>query len=156
MIALSLCHCRAYTIVPGTDVKDTQIRHQLPKIDDLNDHHSYSTTVRQLFNLFEELLLDSSDSNDVEGMIGEPAFPEVVEDASDIPVDVVKRYIASGSVDDGFLVAVDGGLLRTSAAEDVEFGLMAHIFVGERIIEKPHCDYAILNLLHHATWSLKR
>ncbi|KAF8813986.1 hypothetical protein BYT27DRAFT_7250464 [Phlegmacium glaucopus] len=62
-------------------------------------------------------------------MIGEPAFPEVVEDASDIPVDVVKRYIASGSVDDGFLVAVDGGLLRTSASEDVESGLMAHIFL---------------------------
>ncbi|KAF8799773.1 hypothetical protein BYT27DRAFT_6852895 [Phlegmacium glaucopus] len=53
--------------------------------------------------------------------IGEPAFSEVVEDASDIPVDVVKRHIASGSVDDGFLVAVDGCLLRTSAEDVVEF-----------------------------------
>ncbi|KAF8799803.1 hypothetical protein BYT27DRAFT_7201080 [Phlegmacium glaucopus] len=42
-------------------------------------------------------------------------------DTNDIPVDVVKRHIASGSVDDGVLVSEDGSLLRTSAAEDVEF-----------------------------------
>ncbi|KAF8799787.1 hypothetical protein BYT27DRAFT_7201054 [Phlegmacium glaucopus] len=46
----------------------------------------------------------------------------VFEDTSDIPVDVVKRHIASGSVDDGVLVSEDGSLLQKSAAEDVEFG----------------------------------
>jgi hypothetical protein len=59
--------------------------------------------------------------NDVESMIGEPAFSDVVEDSSDIPVNVVKDHIASGSVVDGFCVAEDGSLLRTAAAEDVEF-----------------------------------
>ncbi|KAF8800021.1 hypothetical protein BYT27DRAFT_7200772 [Phlegmacium glaucopus] len=40
--------------------------------------------------------------------------------ASDIPVDAVKSHIASGSVDDGFLVVVDGSLLQTSAKSKVE------------------------------------
>ncbi|KAF8799529.1 hypothetical protein BYT27DRAFT_7201391 [Phlegmacium glaucopus] len=46
----------------------------------------------------------------------------VFEDTSDIRVDVVKRHIASGSVDDGVLVSEDGSLLHKSAPEDVEFG----------------------------------
>ncbi|KAF8799611.1 hypothetical protein BYT27DRAFT_7263698 [Phlegmacium glaucopus] len=71
------------------------------------------------FNVFEDPPHDSSDSNDVEGTVGRLAFSELVEDVSDVPVNVVKNHIASGSVDDGFLVAVDGGL-RTSAAEDVD------------------------------------
>ncbi|KAF8814133.1 hypothetical protein BYT27DRAFT_7206328 [Phlegmacium glaucopus] len=53
---------------------------------------------------------DSSGSNDVEGAIEEPAFSEVVEDASDIPAGVVMGHIGSGSIDDGFLVAEAGGL----------------------------------------------
>ena len=54
-------------------------------------------------------------------MTGEQAFSDGVEDASDIPVNIVKDHIASGSVDNEFRVDEDGGLLRTAAAEDVEF-----------------------------------
>ena len=54
-------------------------------------------------------------------MTEEPAFSDVIEDASDIPISTVKDHIASGSVDDGFCVAEDGSLLRTAVTEDVEF-----------------------------------
>ena len=62
-----------------------------------------------------------SATNDAETMTEEPAFSDVVEDASDIPISIVKDHIASGSIDDGFRVAEDGSLLRTAVAEDVEF-----------------------------------
>ncbi|KAF8801871.1 hypothetical protein BYT27DRAFT_7261525 [Phlegmacium glaucopus] len=78
----------------------------------------------------KQLSRDPSASNDVKATIEEPAFFEVVEDASDIPVDVVKRHVASGSVDDGFLVTEDGGLLRTSAAEDVDVSANVELFPG--------------------------
>ena len=44
-------------------------------------------------------------------MTGEQAFSDGVEDASDIPVNIVKDHIASGSVDNEFCVDEDGGLL---------------------------------------------
>ncbi|KAF8810253.1 hypothetical protein BYT27DRAFT_7240804 [Phlegmacium glaucopus] len=60
-------------------------------------------------DLVKELSRDSSASNDVEGTNDrEPAFSRM-------------RHIASWSVDDGVLVAEDGGLLRTFTPEDVEF-----------------------------------
>jgi hypothetical protein len=54
-------------------------------------------------------------------MIGEPAFSDVIEDASDIPINIVMDHIVSGITDDGFCVTEDGSLLRTAAAEDIEF-----------------------------------
>ena len=54
-------------------------------------------------------------------MTEEPAFSDVIEDASDIPISIVKNHITSGSVDDGFRVVEDGSLLWTAVTEDVEF-----------------------------------
>ena len=54
-------------------------------------------------------------------MIEEPAFSDVIEDSSDIPVNILKDHIASGSIVDGLCVAEDGSLLQTAATEDVEF-----------------------------------
>jgi hypothetical protein len=62
-------------------------------------------------NLFEELSHNSSATSDVEPMTEEPAFSDVVKDASDIPISTVKDHITSGSVDDGFCVTEDGSLL---------------------------------------------
>jgi hypothetical protein len=87
-------------------------------------------------DLFEELSRDSS-ANDTEPMTGEPAFSDIVEDASDIPVNIVKDHIASGSIDDGFRIAEDGSLLLTAAAEDVEFDQEQDDFNKSKVDSEP-------------------
>ena len=100
--------------------------------------------------------------NGAETMTEEPAFSDVVEDASDIPISIVKDHIASGSVDDGFCVAEDGSLLRTAVTEDVEFDQEQNDFKKSKVepVVKP-----VLRKGHHmkikhklyggdAAWSL--
>jgi hypothetical protein len=59
---------------------------------------------------------------DVDTVTDEPTFSDdIVEDASDIPIDAVKDFLSSGSVGGGFIATEDDGLLRVSVAEDVDF-----------------------------------
>jgi hypothetical protein len=70
--------------------------------------------------LFDELSRNIPTTDD-NVTIEEPVFSDVIDDASDIPINTVKSHITSGSVDEGFLVTEDGDLLRAAAAEDTEF-----------------------------------
>jgi hypothetical protein len=69
--------------------------------------------------LFEELSSDTTKHDDSLAE-DEPAYSEIIEDASDIPIDVVCEHIVSGSrdLDSEFLADADGILSCVSAVED--------------------------------------
>jgi hypothetical protein len=72
--------------------------------------------------LFDELSRNTLATDEADALqTEEAAFTDVVEDDSDIPIDVVKSHIASKVVDEGFIVDGDGNLLRASVVEDVDF-----------------------------------
>jgi hypothetical protein len=53
----------------------------------------------------------------------EPAFSDVLDDSSDVPIAVVKSHIISASqtITTGFAIDEDGSLYRSSAVEDTNF-----------------------------------
>ncbi|KAG5650376.1 hypothetical protein H0H81_012449 [Sphagnurus paluster] len=71
-------------------------------------------------DLFKELSSDTNQPQALFEMEDEPTFPEIVDDPSDIPINIVTEHLASGSCDvsGGYIIEEDGSLLHASAVEN--------------------------------------
>ena len=70
--------------------------------------------------LFNELSSDTAQPSAVFEAESEPEFADVIEDASDIPLEVVQQHIASNSLDtaNGYAIDKNGYITRSSNVED--------------------------------------
>lgn len=90
----------------------------------LRNLHITDPVLYQELSQTTHIMIESTNKQDDmnSAAVEEPEFsPEAIDDASDVPIDAVKSFIASGSAA-GFLVGDDGDLLRVAEVEDLAFG----------------------------------